>query len=185
MTTGIAQRSKLEFIRVREYDEARNTLLPDDFASRPVIRAISTPHDRRTHATLRAIGFGRFESFAAVFGKYLIAAPEALDAAAGHYEGASLFETELLFALDTLGSKRDAELDARVAELTHHAADVARAVNLALSDNEYDKSLHRQPSDNLVLGGILNAHALELEQEAALERGDGPKTDWTRKFEGE
>ncbi|HKR39826.1 MAG TPA: hypothetical protein VJU59_09125 [Paraburkholderia sp.] len=147
------------------------------------MRAITTPHDRRTHATLRSIGFGRFEAFAAVFGKYLIAAPEALDAAAGHYEGASLFEAELLFALGTLGSKRDAELDARVAELTHHAADVARAVSMALSDNEYHSSLHRQPSDNLVLGGILNAHAQELEQEEALGRGD--RIDLDRKFEGE
>lgn len=183
MATGIAQRSKLEFIRVRECDETCNTLLPDDFASRPIMRAITTPHERRTHATLRAIGFGRFESFAAVFGKHLIAAPEALDAAAGHYEGSSLFEAELLFALGTLGSKRDAELDARVAELTHHAADVARAVSMALSDNEYHESLHRQPSDSVALGGILNAHAQELEQEEAFERGD--QTYWDRKFEGE
>ncbi|PLZ01965.1 hypothetical protein CY652_13120 [Burkholderia sp. WAC0059] len=184
MTTGIAQRSQLEFIRIRECDDARNTLLPDDFASRPVMRAITTPHDRRTHATLRAIGFGRFESFAAVFGKYLIAAPEALDAAAGHYEGSSLFEAELLFALGTLGGKRDAELDARVSELTHHASDVARAVSMALSDNVYDKSLHRQPTDSLALGGILNAHAAELEEKDALGRGDGT-AHWDRKLEGE
>lgn len=182
MTTGIAQRSPLEFIRLRSHDEARNKLLPDDFASRPVMRAITTPHERRTHATLRAIGFGRFESFAAVFGKHLIAAPEALDAAAGHYEGSSLFEAELLFALGTLGSKRDAELDARVSELTQHATDVARAVSMALSDNVYHESLHRQPSDSVALGGVLNAHAVELDQEADL---GGSSMDWTRKFEGE
>lgn len=184
MNTKITQRSPLEFIRVRERDEARNTLLPDDFALGNVMRAIATPHERRTHATLRAIGFGRFESFAAVFGKYLIAAPEALDAAAGHYEGSSLFKAELLFSLGTLGGKRDAELDARVSELTQHATDVARAVSMALSGNVYHESLHRRPFDSVALGGILNAHAEALEQEDAPGPGDGTPHD-ERKFEGE
>jgi len=165
----------LAHIKVRRFPEGANVMLPEDFASRPAVRALFTPNERRTHASLRAIGFGQFESFAAVFGRHVLAAPEALDAAATVYEETSTFKTELLEVIATLGSKRGAELDARVSELTHHAADAARALSIALSDITHDPEKHRKPSDNLNLAAILEAHATEIEQEAAPE-----PIDWSR-----
>jgi hypothetical protein len=167
-------------IRIRRFPEGANVMLPEDFQSAPAIRALFTPNERRTHASLRAIGFGQFESFAAAFGKHLLAAPEALDAVAAVYEETSTFKAELLEVITALGSKRDAELDARVSEMTHHASDAARALSIALGDHMPEEYKHRRPSDNLILAGILDAHTTELETEAALENGTGPSIDWAK-----
>jgi hypothetical protein len=172
--------NQLAHIRIRRFPEGANVMLPEDFQSAPAARALFTPHERRLHASLRAIGFGAFESFAAVFGKHLLAAPEALDAAAAVYEETSTFKAELLEVIAALGSKRDAELDARVSELTHHASDAARALSIALSDHTPEEYKHRRPSDNLILAGILDAHTTELETEAALDTGAGPSIDWAK-----
>ena len=171
-------RNPLSHIRVRCYPEGANVMLPEDFASAPAVRALFTPHERRLHASLRAIGFGTFESFAAVFGKHLRASPEALDAAAAVYEETATFKAELLEVIAAFGSKRDAELDARVSELTHHASDVARALSIALSDQTHNQSKHRRPSDSVILAGIIEGHSEELEREAALENGGGREIDW-------
>ncbi|MGQ7938493.1 hypothetical protein [Paraburkholderia sp. D1E] len=170
----------LTHIRIRRFPEGANVMLPEDFQSAPAIRVLFMPHERRTHASLRAIGFGTFESFAAVFGKHLLASPEALDAAAAVYEETSTFKVELLEVITALGSKRDAELDARVSEMTHHAADAARALSIALSDHTPEEYKHRRPSDNLILAGIITGHSEELETEAALENGSGIEIDWSR-----
>lgn len=140
-----------------------NVLLPEDFASRNVARALFTPHERHVHASLRAIGYGTFESFAAAFGKHLIAAPEALDAAARAYESTNAFQREVEEVVEELGDKRDAELKRRVAKLTHHVALAADAFSVGLSDREYDQSKHRQPADFVILGGILDKRAKEIQ----------------------
>lgn len=150
-----------------------NVLMPEDFASRNVARALFTPHERYVHASLRAIGYGAFESFAAVFGKHLIAAPEAIDAAARAYESTNAFQREVAEVVESLGDKRDAELNARVAELTHHAADAARALNMAVSDRIHDQSKHRQPADFVILSGILDKRAKEI----AYRHSDAPHYD--------
>ena len=160
----------LHHIKVRIFPEGANILLPEDFASAAPALALFTPHERRTHASLRAIGFGQFESFAAVFGKHLIAAPETLDKAAASYEERATFKAELLEVIEALGIKRDAELDARVSELTHHASDAARALSIAISDHIPAQSTHRKPADSMGLAAILHAHSEEIEQEAALDR---------------
>lgn len=143
-----------------------STLLPEDFASRNVARALFTPHERHVHASLRAIGYGAFESFAAVFGKHLTATPEALDAAARVYESTNAFQREVAEIVVALGKKRDAELNARVAELTHHAADAARAISMKVSDRIHDQGQHRQPTDFVILGGILEKREKEIKYQS-------------------
>ncbi|MGC2970450.1 hypothetical protein [Paraburkholderia aspalathi] len=172
----------LEHIKVRSQPEGANVLMPLNFQSAPLARALFTPHERRWHAALRAIGFGSFESFAAVFGKHLIAAPEALDAAATVYEQTPQFKRELLGVIAALGSKRDAELDKRVSELTSHASDATRALSIALSDTTHDTTKHRQPSDSIALAAILEANATVIEQEAAPSQADWSRADEVTRF---
>jgi hypothetical protein len=181
MNSDITQRP-LEHIKVRNQPEGHNVLMPFNFQSAPLARALFTPHERRLHASIRAIGFGAFESFATVFGKHLIAAPEALDAASNVYEQTPQFKRELLEAIATLGSKRDAELDARVSELTHHAADAARLLSFALSDHTHDESKHRKPTDSVTLAAILDGNAAMIEREAAPSNADWSRVDEVTKF---
>ncbi|WP_175774165.1 hypothetical protein [Burkholderia anthina] len=170
------------------FPEGANVLYPEDFASRPVIRALLPVEDRRLYALLRAYGLSSVEAWSAAFAKRFHIHPDAVAKVAEVYEETSIAKRELIEVLDTTDPDtlkaewaRQVQLMAVVAE---DAAIHLRGAYL-VDYRPIDESRKVQPHDHIALAAVLSERSREIEIEEAIERGDGPNIDWSRKFEGE
>lgn len=170
------------------FPEGANILYPEDFASRPVIRALLPVEDRRLYALLRAYGLSSIESWSAAFAKHFHIHPDAVAKVAEVYEETAIAKRELIEVLDTTAAHTLKVEWARQVQLMSVAAEDA-AVHLRsaylVDYRAIDKSRYAQPSDHIALAAVLNERSREIEIEEAIERGDGPKIDWDRRLEGE
>ncbi|VVD87322.1 hypothetical protein [Pandoraea anhela] len=168
--------------------QGENILYPDDFASRPVLRALLSAEDRRLYALLRAYGLSSVEAWSAAFAKRFHIHPDAVAKVAEVYESTSIAKSELLEVLDTTDPHTlKIEWARQVQLMKVEAEDVAIHLRQAypVDHRAIAQSQCAQPHDHAALAAILDKRSREIEAKEAAECRDGPEIDWSRKFEGE
>lgn len=172
----------------KRFTEGANILYPEDFASRPVVRALLPVEDRRLYALLRACGLSSVEAWAAAFAKRFHIHPDAVAKVAEVYEGNSIAKDELSEVLESSDQRAlKIEWTRQVQLMTVAAEDAAIHLRQAypVDHKSIDPSQHAQPHDYETLAAALTRRSREIASEEAAERDDGPKANWDRKFEGE
>jgi len=173
---------------LRKIQLAGGFIYPEDFASGAIVRAVLHVTDRRLYALLRAHGMSSVEAWAAAFARRFPIHPDAVIAAAAVYEETSIAKRELREVMETTDPvSMQLEWQRQVGLMAVGANDLAHHLHSAylVDYSPVDKSRCMQPSDHIALAAVMDEHARATEIEEAIERGDGPKIDWDRKFEGE
>jgi hypothetical protein len=165
----------------RVAEEGSAFIFPQDFANRPLVRALLPASGRRIYSGLRVCGLSKGEAFMAAFGQQFIATPDALMAAAEIFDASPLAQREMLEAFTAADPHTlRAEWQRQVDALSFAARDAAMHLRVELANYSPSADQDATERDHAQLREILAKNA------AALADGRGDGVDWSaRRFEGE